>query len=158
MNLRNFSCVIVKPDGYPYKERIIYEIEKELKLEIKVKDENYVISRKRAELWYIKYKSNPNFNEIVEAVCGKPMCRMFVEGKNALEKILERAGKFTDPKDSREKEPYSWRGRWGTKLPYNVVHRPVNEQELVRDVRIHFSLKELENVLEDEVILYLFGI
>lgn len=160
INPKNLSCVIIQPNSYQYKDKIIYEIDRLLRLRIPVIVDNYIISKKKAEIIYWNYRGEASYLTAIEALSNKPTCKMFITGMAALEKIAQKAEKITKSGESRENRIfYSWRDLWGGNDFYqNVVLIPTTPEELKKHMRIHFSLTEMEKKLHLDLLRYLFDL
>lgn len=130
------TLCIIKPDVVIQKN--VGEVIDELETEFDVKSiKTMTWNRARAEIFYAEHKGRPFFEGLVEFMTSGPLVAVALEGPDAVRRWRGIMGP-TDPNVARNKEPFSFRARYGTEVPKNGFHGSDSDESAQRELSMLF--------------------
>ena len=98
------------------------------------------ISREKAEKLYEVHRGKPFYQNLINAVAGKTVVLMVLEGRRAISVVRKLVG-ATDP---AEAEAGTIRGDLAFEITDNLIHAADSQESYQREHKIFFSEDELE--------------
>ncbi len=98
------------------------------------------ISREKAEKLYEVHRGKPFYQNLINAVAGKTVVLMVLEGRRAITVVRKLVG-ATDP---AEAEAGTIRGDLAIEITDNLIHAADSQESYQREHRIFFSEDELK--------------
>jgi len=98
------------------------------------------LSKEKAEKLYEVHRGKPFYQNLINAVAGKTVVLMVLEGRRAITVVRKLVG-ATDP---AEAEAGTIRGDLAIEVTDNLIHAADSQESYQREHRIFFSENELE--------------
>lgn len=150
-----YTFGMIKPHAYHKKHQILHAIEELSQKKHRgrrsshplwvIHGRDYQMSEDIAKMHYAEHAGKPFFEGLVRMICDGPISAFILSGTDAIIEFRDITGNTQKP------APHTIRGIFGEPergVAYNAVHASDSLESFVREVGVHFTPEEIEDLGE----------